>query len=89
VRIERIPKHDLLITDFEYRIESDYPLVGPLIPEFGKTALLMANRSHAIAVAAKSNTSPYGHEIRVVHVSTGEVTFRKTASTMAVNVEET
>jgi len=69
-------------------MESAYPLVGPLIPEIGKTSVLMANRSHAIAVVGKSNTSPYDHEIRVVHVLTGEVAFRKTASTMAVTSEE-
>jgi len=34
-------------------------------------------------VAAKSNTKPYGQEIRVVYVPTGEVVFRKTASALS------
>jgi hypothetical protein len=38
-------------------------------------------------VAAKSVTQPYGQEIRVVHVPSGEVVYRKTAST-ALNVLE-
>ncbi len=33
----------------------------------------------AIVLAAKSETRPYGKEIRVVHQASGEVVFSKTA----------
>ena len=63
-----------------YRIESSHPMVGPLLPGPGVTDILLHDRALAIVVAAKSVTVPYGREIRVVHVSTGEVLFRKTAA---------
>ena len=63
-----------------YRIESSDIMVGPLLPRPGTNNLLLHDRGLAIAVAAKSVTIPYGREIRVVFVSTGEVVFRKTAA---------
>ncbi len=33
----------------------------------------------AVVIAAKSETRPYGKEIRVVHQPSGEIVYRKTA----------
>jgi hypothetical protein len=41
---------------------------------------LLSDRELAILVAAKSESNPIGQEIRVVHVPTGDVVFRITAS---------
>ena len=67
----------------KYQIESSFPMVGPLLPEGGLRALRLNDHALAIVVAAKSVTVPYGMEIRVVHCASGEVIFRKTASTIA------
>jgi len=61
-----------------YRVESTHPIVGPLITGFNNTALYMADRAMAVVLAAKSHTLPTGNEIRVVHIPSGEVVFRKT-----------
>lgn len=63
-----------------YRIESSDIMVGPLLPAAGSHHLLVHDRGLATVVAAKSVTIPYGREIRVVLVDTGEVVFRKTAA---------
>ncbi len=68
------------MSEMNYRIESSHPIVGPLLSGPGATEILMLDRSLAIVVAAKSVTVPYGSEIRVVHLATGEVVFRKTAA---------
>lgn len=60
-----------------YRVESSHPLLGPLLPVSGARFLHHLDRSLAIVLASKSRTSPSGHEIRVVHVPTGKVIFRK------------
>jgi hypothetical protein len=73
---------------FKYQIESLYPMVGPLLPEGGVTMLGLHDHALAIVIAAKSVTVPYGKEIRVVHVTSGEVIFRKTAATVATAGEE-
>ena len=65
----------------EYRIESDYPMVGPLLPKAKNVNVLMENRSLAIVAAAKSQTVPFGQEIRVVYLPTGEVVYRKEMTT--------
>lgn len=65
-----------------FRIESSHSMVGPFLPHSGAAELFLASRATAIVVAAKSNTKPYGQEIRVVYVPTGEVVFRKTASAL-------
>jgi hypothetical protein len=62
-----------------YRIESFYPIVGPLISGINSTTLLIADRAIAVVIAAKSETRPYGKEIRVVHQPSGEIVYRKTA----------
>lgn len=69
----------------KYRIESSFPMIGPLLPEGGVSSISIGHHALAIAVAAKSMTVPYGEEIRVVHIATGEVIFRKAAATMAFN----
>ena len=75
------------MTTMSYRVESSHPMVGPLISGVNQTALLIADRAHAVVVAAKSFTLPFGKEIRVVHVPTGEVVFRKTAASMDAALE--
>ena len=68
------------MSEMNYRIESSHPIVGPLLSGPGATEILIFDRSMAIVVAAKSVTVPYGSEIRVVRIDTGEVVFRKTAA---------
>lgn len=63
----------------EYRIESNRPLAGRLLPVGRTQALVFGDRALAVVLAAKSDTTPSGQEIRVVHVPTGEVVFRKNA----------
>ena len=64
----------------DYRIESSHPIASRLLPRSGSQQYLVADRALAVAVAAKSTTRPDGQEIRVVHVPTGEVVFRKRSS---------
>lgn len=61
----------------EYRIESSHPLKSQFLPARGAEQYLVKDRALAVALAAKSFTRPSGQEIRVVHVPTGEVVFRK------------
>lgn len=68
------------MSTMSYRIESSHPMVGPLISGFNQTALYLADRAMAVVLAAKSETRPYGKEIRVVHTPSGEVVYRKTAA---------
>ena len=63
----------------DYRIESEYAIDGPLLTSKQVTQVLMGDMSLAVVSAAKSKTVPAGHEIRVVHVPTGEVVFTKAA----------
>lgn len=60
-----------------YRIESANPMQGPLLPVTGASELLVRDSAVAVVMAAKSETVPLGQEIRVVHIPTGEVIFRK------------
>ena len=62
-----------------YRLESSQPMFGPLLPVAGAKLLTLVDRALATVMAAKSMTKPCGHEIRVVHVPSGEVIFRKTS----------
>jgi len=57
-------------------------MFGPLLPIAGAKLLTLMDRAMATVMAAKSMTRPCGHEIRVVHVPTGEVIFRKTKGCM-------
>ena len=61
-----------------YRLESSYPMFGPLLPIAGVKLLTLVDYAAATVIAAKSMTKPCGHEIRVVHIPSGEVIFRKT-----------
>jgi len=67
------------MTNATYRVESTYPMTGPLLPATGSKCHSLYDRALAIVLAAKSMTKPMGHEIRVVHVPTDNVIFRKTA----------
>jgi hypothetical protein len=64
------------MTSAEYRVESNHPIGGRFIAKPGAYEYFFSDRALAVALAAKSFTRPSG-EIRVVHVPTGEVVFRK------------
>ena len=64
----------------KYRVESSDVMVGPLLPDGGTKGICFHDRQIAIVVAAKSMTIPYGSEIRVAHIQSGEVIFRKSAT---------
>ena len=72
----------------EYRIESSYPISSRLVLAPESTEYVFADVALAVAMAAKSVTVPAGKEIRVVHVPTGEVVFRKSAAAPMLIVEE-
>lgn len=76
------------MTHPKYQIESAHPMFGPLLPAGGLRQLRVHDRALAIAVAAKSMTTPYGQEIRVTHLPSGEVIFRKTASSLVECLED-
>jgi hypothetical protein len=59
----------------DYRIESSQPIAGRFWPSAGTNEFAVKDRALAVSIAAKS-FSP-SSEIRVVHVPTGEVVFRK------------
>jgi hypothetical protein len=62
----------------DYRIESSQPIAGGLWPNAGSRHFEVNDRGLAISLAAKSFTR--NSEIRVVHVPTGEIVFRKPAA---------
>jgi hypothetical protein len=76
------------VARLDYRIESDFPIVGPLVNAERQGEILLTERSLAIVVAAKSQTRPYGKEIRVVYVPTGEVVYSKNSYTSQTTVLE-
>ena len=63
----------------EYRIESSHPISCRLLPVPGCSEYFLSDGALAVVMAAKSVTVPAGREIRVVHIPTGEVVFRKEA----------
>ncbi|HVE52306.1 MAG TPA: hypothetical protein VNB23_02855 [Ramlibacter sp.] len=63
------------MTSADYRIESSQPMAGRFWTAAGAQAFAVKDRALAVSLAAKSFRS--GSEIRVVHVPTGEVVFRK------------
>jgi len=65
------------MTPADYRIESSHPIASLLLPTSGAQQYFFSDRALAVSLAAKSTTQPKGQEIRVVHVPTGEVVFRK------------
>jgi hypothetical protein len=58
-----------------YRIESNNPMTSRLLPDSGFQDLYQ-DMSLAVALAAKSVSSPFGQEVRVIHVPSGEVVFK-------------
>lgn len=65
------------MTSADFRIESNQPIAGRLWPAAGSRQFAVSSRALAVSLAAKSFTR--NSEIRVVHVPTGEVVFRKPA----------
>lgn len=65
------------MTSADYRIESSQPIAGRFWPQTGSRHFAVSDRALAVSLAAKSFT--HDSEIRVVHVPTGEVVFRKPA----------
>lgn len=63
----------------DYRIESSSTVSFRLMPGSTSVDHLYHDRATAIAMAAKAVTDPPGKEVRVVHVPTGQVVFRKQA----------
>ena len=61
----------------DYRIESSRPSAGRFWPAGGSREFAVKDRALAVSLAAKGVTA--SSEIRVVHVPTGEVVFRKPA----------
>jgi hypothetical protein len=60
----------------DFRVESMHPIASRLLADPGARQYLFSDRGLAVAMAAKSFTLP-SSEIRVVHVPTGEIVFRK------------
>jgi hypothetical protein len=60
-----------------YRIESASTVSFRLMPKTANIDLLFGDRSVAVAMATKGITDPPGNEIRVIHITSGEVVFRK------------
>lgn len=67
-----------------YRIQSSSPISGALWPRPGQQQLVVADRTLAVSLAAKSTTES-GSVIEVVHVPSGEVVFRKPSGTAPEN----
>lgn len=67
----------------DFRVESNHPISGRLWPISGSQQYFFSDRALAVAMAAKSSTKPSGQEIRVVHVPTGEIVFRKPGAVRA------
>ena len=65
------------MTSADFRIESSHPIASRLLPLGGAQQYLLNDRALAVAVAAKAVTYPHDQEIRVVHVPTSEILFRK------------
>jgi len=66
----------------EFRLESNHPIAGRFLPRPGAQEYFFRDRALAVTMAAKSFTRP-SSEIRVVHVPTGEVVFRKSPAQRA------
>lgn len=67
------------MTTADYRIESNSPIAGMLWPAQGSRQFSVSSRALAVSLAAKAVAQP-SSEIRVVHVPTGEIVFRKPAA---------
>ncbi len=76
------------MTSAEYRIESNGPLAGRLLPVGGQSHLFVGDRGLAVSLAAKNFVTRKGQEIRVVHVPTGEIVYRKRDTRPEVGSDE-
>jgi hypothetical protein len=76
------------MTSAEYRIESNEPLAGRLLPVGGQRQLLVGDRGLAVSLAAKNFRTAKGQEIRVVHVPTGEIVYSKRDTRPEAAVDE-
>lgn len=63
------------MTSADYRIESSQPIAGRFWPAAGSQQFAVKDRALAVSLAVKSFSRD--SEIRVVHIPTGEVVFRK------------
>ena len=63
------------MTSADYRIESSQPIAGRFWPLAGSQQFAVKDRALAVSLAAKCFSRD--SEIRVVHVPTGEIVFRK------------
>jgi hypothetical protein len=70
----------------DYRIESSQPIASRFWPGARANQFAVSSRALAVSLAAKGMTGCA--EIRVVHVPTGEVVFRKPAPQRAEWGEE-
>lgn len=61
----------------DFRVDSNNPMPRRMGPASGSPEQSFNDRALAVTKAAQSVTKPSGWEIRVVHVPTGEVIFRK------------
>jgi hypothetical protein len=68
------------MSPFEFRVESSDPISGRRVSGSGFQQSSSGDRAVA---AQESVTQPSGQEIRVIHVPTGKVVFRKSVSTRA------
>jgi hypothetical protein len=71
----------------EFRVESNHPIAGRFLPQQGAHQYFFSDRALAVTMAAKAFTHA-PDEIRVVHVPTGEVVFRKPSARRAEWSEE-
>lgn len=76
------------MTSADYRIESSQPMRSRFFPAGSGEQYLVKDRALAVALAAKSFTRVAGEEIRVVHVPTGEIVYRKAAFVQSDASEE-
>ena len=76
------------MTSAEYRIESSHPLRSNFLPGVAADQYLVKDRALAVALAAKIFNRASGDEIRVVHVPTGEIVYRKAAFVRADENDE-
>lgn len=76
------------MTAADYRVESSHPIASPWLPVREAQQHFVSDRALAVTLAAKCVTRPHGQEIRVVHVPTGEVVFRKTSPTRSEWTED-
>ena len=74
------------MTTADYRLESSQPIASRLWPAGRAREFTVNDRALAVSLAAKGMTGQ--GEIRVVHVPTGEVVFRKPAPQRAEWGEE-